>query len=98
MNEQGVHIETLEKKRQYWINIVKGDDIMENFSDKKIGDTKTTETIFNGHPLYGHCMNNFRYVKNIMSIHGCLNHVATEILSCSVKGMTHYCTQSHFTI
>ena len=70
--KKGLFAAALIKKRQFWPKHVAGDEIIQHFADKQVGDYDTLKGTLDGIPFYIHAMKEPDYVMMLMSMYGTL--------------------------
>ena len=73
LRKRGVYAGALIKKRRYWPKYISGDDIIDHFSDKEVGDVDALPGTLDGVPFHVFAMKEPDYTMMIMSTYGTLN-------------------------
>ena len=72
LKKKGVFAAALIKKRRYWPKHVPGDEIIQHFAEKEVGDVDALKGELDGVPFYIHAMKEPDYTMMLMSTYGTL--------------------------
>ena len=73
LKKKGLFGATLIKKRHYWPKHVPGDEIIQHFDDKEVGDVDAIKGSYDGVPFHIHVLKEPDYVMMLMSTYGTLH-------------------------
>ena len=86
LKKVGVFAHTLFKKQRYWPKYVPGDEIINCFADKEIGESDAIKGDLDGVPFHLYGMKEPNYTMQIMSTYGTLAAMGNEKRHVMVNG------------
>ena len=77
LREVGVYGSALIKKRRFWPKYIMGDEIIQHFNNKEVGEVDAIKGMKNGKSFFIHAMKEPDYTMMLMSTYGLLNEEET---------------------